>query len=123
MINSIILESNKISELLITSFFNNARIDVTASYCERVDSKKIFEIVDYSAPSCIVIEYELYCDNIYDIISNIRQIVPECVIIIVSNKIKKSVKKQLINATVDEVFIKPIIDTHFYRAIRMLVYN
>ncbi len=123
MLNCIILESNKISELLITSFFHNAKIDVVASYCERVDSRALYEIVDNAAPSCIVIEFELYCDNIYDIISNIRQIVPKCVIIVVSNKLKSNDRKQLISAKVDDIFIKPIIDTHFYRAIRMLVYN
>lgn len=123
MLSCIIFDSNKVSELIIKNFLKNANIEMCISFCEKLEVKQLLKTIDANEPNLIIIEYELYCNCIYDIISSIRRKLPSTVVYVVSNEIKRKEMKKLITFGVNDIFIKPFIDAHFVMAINMLTNN
>lgn len=110
MLNGLIFEKNKVSELQMKMFLKDAGIDLCLSYCKELELKEIMKLIDTNLPNCIVLEYELYCENIYDIMISVKDKLPDTRLFIVANKMKTKVKNELLAIGVSDVFIKPFID-------------
>ncbi len=113
MINCLVFDSNKISELLIKSYLNKSHIKADYSFSDCVDYKDIIESIDILKPNFIILDFELYDKNLKSIILHIKSTTPSCKIIIVTNKIKKAYIKELYSMGIYKVFKRPFIDADF----------
>ncbi len=120
MVSGLIFDSNTVSEILIQSYFRKAKVIVADSYNVQVN---VFYLVRLHEPDYIVVDFELYSSNIYDIISGVRGINPLCEIIIVANKLKKSHKVLLKERKIKYIFERPYVDVEFIRLFNTLTYN
>ncbi len=112
MENSLIFDSNLVSEKIVNSYFRKMKINILGSFNEKAD---ILSLVKLNEPEYIVIDYELYSDEFCDIICNVKEIVPQSKIIIVTNKINKFKKNKIKEYFIEDIFERPFIDADFIR--------
>ncbi len=115
MTSAVIFENNVNSEIILKSYFLKAKIKVLGSFSTKEDDMLIY--VKRYEPDYIVIEYELYKKGIYDIISEMKKVVPASKIIVTADKMNKSENRRLQSFGASNVFSKPFIDTHFFRVL------
>ncbi len=120
MTTGLIFDSNKTSETVVKSFLSIAEVNVYTSFCYKVD---VFAMTNERKPELIVIDFELYRDNIYGIIFRVKNSILNCKIIVIGNKISKGSKIRLLKGGVDFVYTKPLIDAVFIRDVRKLSFD
>ncbi len=115
MFSAVIFENNVTSEVLLKSYFVKSKIKVYRSFNKKEENFMFF--IKRYEPDFIVIEYELYKKRIYDIISDVKKVVPVSKIIITADKLSESESRRLKSFGASNVFLKPFIDTQFFRVL------
>ncbi len=113
MINSLIFDNNKMSEIIIRNFLINSKIVISESHCNFVEFKDLMESIEHHDPDYIIIDFELYHNFLKEIIEGVRKTTPQCKIIIVTNRITNRDRELLNKQGIVATFTRPFVDADF----------
>ncbi len=113
MRNSLIFDNNRMSELIIKSFLQSKKVVLSSSFVKFVEYSEVVLCVEEHTPDFVILDFTLYRNILDKIISDVREIVPECKVIIVADAVTKLEKNMLYELGIEYIFTRPFIDADF----------